>query len=86
MGDNKEYDAYRYYRTWMWASLINLPFEIAALILVILGDPGLIAVSVLVLVWNIINAGRCFLAQWAMVESGNDIHPDFEQTIKKYKL
>merc|ERR1712110_531919 len=51
LGDNKEYDGYRYYRSWMWSSFINLPFEIVALIFVIIkaGD-GSIALSVLVLV------------------------------------
>ena len=87
LGDNKEYDGYRYYRSWMWSSFTNLPFEIVALIFVILkaGD-GSIAISVLVLVGNLLNVGRCFLASWARKESGNDIHPDFEQTIKRYKL
>ena len=87
LGDNKEYDGYRYYRSWMWASFVNLPFEIVALALVIVKDgDGSIALSVLVLVGNLLNVGRCFLASWARKESGNDIHPDFEQTIKRYKL
>ena len=87
LGDNKEYDGYRYYRSWMWASFANLPFEVAALILVIVkAGGGSIALSVLVLVGNLLNVGRCFLASWARKESGNDIHPAFEQTIKRYKL
>jgi len=86
MGDNKEYDGYRFYRSWMWSSLLNIPFCIIGLVLVLLGSPGLIAISILVLVWNILNVGRCFLAQWACKESGNDIHPDFETVIKQYHL
>ena len=70
----------------MWSSLTNVPFTAVGLTLVILGDEGLIAVSILVLVWNLLNVGRCFLAAWAAVESGNDIHPDFDSTIKRYKL
>lgn len=87
LGDNKEYDGYRYYRSWMWSSFINLPFELVALIVVIMdaGD-GSIALCVLVMVGNLLNVGRCFLASWARKESGNDIHPDFEETIKRYKL
>jgi len=87
LGDNKEYDGFRYYRSWMWASAANLPFEVAALIMVIVDtSAGSVALSVLVLVGNLLNVGRCFLASWARKESGNDIHPDFEQTIKRYKL
>lgn len=87
LGDNKEYDGYRYYRSWMWSSFTNLPFAIVALILVIVdSSSGSIALSVLVLVLNLLNVGRCFLASWARKESGNDIHPDFEQTIKRYHL
>ena len=87
LGDNKEYDGYRYYRSWMWSSFLNIPFQIIALILVIIqAGAGSIALSVLVLVGNLLNVGRCFLASWARKESGNDIHPDFEQTIKRYKL
>ena len=87
LGDNKEYDGYRYYRSWMWSSFTNLPFAVVALILVIVNSGvGSIALSVLVLVGNLLNVGRCFLASWARKESGNDIHPDFEQTIKRYKL
>jgi len=87
LGDNKEYDGYRYYRSWMWASATNLPFALTALILVIASaGGGSIALSVLVFVGNLLNVGRCFLASWARKESGNDIHPDFEQTIKRYKL
>jgi hypothetical protein len=86
MGDNKEYDGYRYYRSWMIASLCNIPFCIIGLILITLNAPGLIAISILVLVWNLLNVGRCFLAQWACKESGNDIHPDFESVIKNYQL
>jgi len=66
--------------------LINIPFEIAALIFNILGMPGLIAINIMVLVWNIIHVGRCFLAQWANLEKGNDLHPDFQLTIRKYRL
>ena len=89
MGDNKEYDGYRYYRSWMWSSIINLPFLIINLILISVDKSkfvGMISVAVLIIVMNLLNIGRCFLASWANVESGNDIHPDFEQTIKKYNL
>jgi len=86
MGGNKEYDGYRYYRSWMWSSLLNVPFTIAGLVLVLTGSPGLDAVSIVVLVLNLLNVGRCFLAAWACVESGNDIHEDFEETIKYDKL
>lgn len=62
LGDNKEYDGYRYYRSWMWSSFFNIPFEIIALILVIVkAGSGSIALSVLVLVGNLLNVGRCFL-------------------------
>jgi len=86
MGDNKEYDGYRYYRSWMWSSLLNVPFAIAGLVLVLKGYPGLDAVSIVILVLNLLNVGRCFLAAWACVESGNDIHSDFQKTIKSYHL
>jgi len=86
MGDNKEYDGYRYARSWMYASMMNIPFATAALVLRILSSGGLIAIAVLVLVWNLLNTGRCFLQQWACKESGNDIHPDFEHVIRQYKL
>jgi len=86
-GDNKEYDGYRYYRSWMWSSFINLPFAIVALILVIVDSSvGSIALSVLVLVGNLLNVGRCFLASWARKQNGNDIHQDFEETIKRCRL
>lgn len=87
MGDNKEYDGYRFYRTWMWSSALNIPFAIISLVLLSLNkSSGLIAVSIFVVVWNLLNVGRCYLAQWANRESGNEIHPDFETTIKKYHL
>jgi len=86
MGDNKEYDGYRYYRSWMWSSLVNVPFSIAGLVLVLTGSPGLDAVSIVVLVLNLLNVGRCFLASWACVESGNNVHADFERTIRFYHL
>jgi len=86
MGDNKEYDGYRYYRTWMYCFLVNVPFEIVSLILDIKGECGIMAVSIMVLTWNIIHIGRCFLAQWANVEKGNDLHSDFQATIQKHKL
>jgi len=86
IGDNKEYDGYRFYRTWMYCFLINIVFEIVSLIFGILKMPGLLAIFILVLVWNLVHAGRCFLIQWANIEKGNDLHPDFEATIKKYKL
>jgi hypothetical protein len=86
LGDNKEYDGYRYYRSWMWSSFTNLPFAVVALVLVLTEKRGSIALAVLVLVGNLLNVGRCFLASWARKESGNDIHPDFESTIKRYRL
>ncbi|ETO22890.1 hypothetical protein RFI_14303 [Reticulomyxa filosa] len=58
MGENKEYDGYRYYRSWMWSSLLNVPFTIAGLALVLTGSPGLDAVSIVVLVLNLLNVGR----------------------------
>jgi len=86
LGDNKEYDGYRYYRSWMWSSFTNLPFAVVALVLVLTEKRGSIALAVLVLVGNLLNVGRCFLASWARKESGNDIHPDFAETIIRYRL
>ncbi|ETO10078.1 hypothetical protein RFI_27300 [Reticulomyxa filosa] len=85
-GESKEYDGYRYYRSWMWSSLLNVPFTGAALALVFTGSPGLDAVSIVVAVLNLLNVGRCFLAAWACFESGNNIHSDFEKTIHYYRL
>jgi len=86
MGENKEYDGYRYYRSWMWSSLLNVPFTIAGLTLVLRGFPGLDAISIIVLVLNLLNVGRCFLAAWASLEAGNEIHSDFEETIQRHHL
>jgi len=86
IGDNKEYDGYRFYRTWMYCFLINIVFEIAAVVCSAMGMSGLIGIYIMILVVNTIHAGRCFLGQWANLEKGNDIHPDFKSTIIKYKL
>jgi len=86
LGDNKEYDSYRYFRTWMWGALVNIPFSVASLIMVVGGAPGLDSIVTLLFVLNFLNVVRCFLTSWASVESGNDLHSDFGMTIKRYHL
>mmetsp|Transcript_45746 Transcript_45746/g.76080 ORF Transcript_45746/g.76080 Transcript_45746/m.76080 type:complete len:312 (-) Transcript_45746:85-1020(-) len=88
LGDNSEYDGYRYYRSWMWSVIVNVPFQIIALVLVIMphNGRGPIVVPILVLVGNLLNCCRCSLASWARKETGNEYHADFEQTIKQLKL
>jgi len=86
IGEYKEYDGYRYNRTWMYCFLLNSLFEIISLIFVIMGMSGVISVCVIILTWNVMNAGRCYLGQWSNLEKGNDLHSDFEKTIEKYVL
>jgi len=86
IGECKEYDGYRYHRTWMYCFLLNTLFEIASLVLIIIGTHGTMIISILVVTWNILNFGRCFLGQWSNVEKGNDVNDDFEKTIEKYHL